>query len=269
VTQRRRLDLYSDLMRQDEISFDTLDFITLDQDLELSPSFRHIDNGAVGKIHQIHDHGLPTSIILPLAYKALRVFYYRISVVLSAGKSSTERNSNFSELELASFPIPPVACQIPFSTFMTAPLPFSFSSADIFHNCHLPAMTTPEFIESGEWAGYFCSNTDMRPGGQPAFNVPIQGIRFTTIIHKEDSILDLCSITLFDSATCPFHLEGKLLRDWGKMIFVLCFHTSGTKIPMQAIVTPFGIVASHGYGNLRLWMWLWKTVWSTGRSIHQ
>jgi hypothetical protein len=269
VTQGHRLELYSDLIHQEEMSFNTLGLITLDQDLELSTSFGHIDNGAVERIHQIHEHGLSTSIILPLAYKALRLFYHRIPVTISAGKSSIAQHYNFSKPQLASFPIPPVACQIPFSTFMTAPLPFSFSSADIFHNCHLPVMTTPEFIESGEWAGYVFSNQNMQPGGQPAVIIPIQGIRFSTIVHEENYILDLCSITLFDSVKSSFHFEGKLLRDRGKMILVLCFHTSGTKIPMQGIVTPFGIVASHGYRNFRLWIWLWKAEWSTSLSIDQ
>jgi hypothetical protein len=165
-----------------------------------------------------------------------------------------------------------MACQIPFSTFMTAPLPFPFSSADVFHNCHLPAMTPPEFIESGEWAGYFTSNLNMRPGGEPHFCVPMQGIRFSASPHDEDSILDLRSSRFFHSTTSPFgpfHFEGKLLRDWGKMILVQCFHTTGLKIPMQAIFTPFGIVASFGYGKHRLWMWMWKTAWSAGGSIDQ
>jgi hypothetical protein len=35
------------------------------------------------------------------------------------------------------------------------------------------------------------------------------------------------------------------------MILVLYFHTTELKVPMQAIVTPFGVVASHGSGNLR------------------
>jgi hypothetical protein len=49
VTKRRRLDLYFDLICQDKISFDTLDLITLDLDLEL-PSWWDIDNEAVGRI---------------------------------------------------------------------------------------------------------------------------------------------------------------------------------------------------------------------------
>jgi hypothetical protein len=60
----------------------------------------------------------------------------------------------------------------------------------------------------------------MPLGGKPYFCISMLRVRFSVRVNEEDSILDLCSSRLFNGTKSPFHFEGKLLRDWEKMILV-------------------------------------------------
>lgn len=154
-------------------------------------------------------------------------------------------------------PLPPVATDIPFPSFMKVPTPFSSHCNEAFATCHLPAMTAPDFIEKGSWTEYLYGGQkfmDIRVSifeGSPRLH-PIEGLKFSTKqLSNDPNILDLCS-TKFISVFgwCRFEGQTDIERLWENdheinhqfMIDgrITCLSKSKSKLSCAL----FGIVAS-------------------------
>ena len=250
-----RLQFYKDLLYPDNKYHKEVRLSRIFTDLQRFPG-RAINNGR----YIVHDPGSPMSIILHLAYKALLVIYCELKAAIAKRFDLGEfLHPNWSEKVL----MPPLGVRVPFSSHMNPPLPFSLCCTEMFSSCHLSIMTTPEFIESGTWAGYFCTNWSGGNYGKVKVDHALRDIHFTTTKNEaEANLLNLRSSKVLSGRMGPYHFEGKLWRASGKIDLV---QSDGSEdedkdinIYLQAIMTPFGIVAIRAGGFRRTWMWIWK-----------
>ncbi len=218
-----------------------------------------------GGLTRFHDPNSPTFLILPMAYKALLVIYYELMSEIEGGIIGEAWDPQTTSYPPGAGPLPPTALNIPFSSLMQVPSPFSLGCAEMFSTCHLPVMTSPEFIESGEWTGYYGPhlNQPFPESTNSKFDGPMKGIKFSVSEHEVDpGMLDLHSSgDLFDFRGA-FHFEGQIWRNTGKINLRKCWENDLTEMDLQALLTPFGILASRCEGGVGHWMWLWKTEWS-------
>jgi hypothetical protein len=204
-----------------------------------------------------------------MAYKVLPVIYYDLVWEIQNGKlkgphSQFETPSSLSKG--VPLPLPLTTFTIPFSSFMQIPLPFSLGSAGMFSTCHLAGMTTPYFIESGEWTGYFGGqlHRPLQKISGARFELPMEGIQFSVSTHKGDpGILDLRSVGKANDYKGEFYFEGELWRATGKTNLRRWYQNFPLDMSFQALMTPFGIVASWGVAE-GYWMWFWKSQWPAG-----
>jgi hypothetical protein len=258
LSRNQRIQFYGDLKGQDLTNGSAEDLRVFYLNLEVFP-WISMDGGG----SRFHDPGAPTFLILPMAYKALPVIYHELLLEIERGIIK----DRFTEMAMpapARLPLPPTAFDIPFSSLMDVPVPFSLGCAEMFSYCHLPVMTSPEFIESGEWTGYYGIHLNQPFADSPRsrFDVPMEGIKFSVTTHEaEPGILNLRSNGKLVDSRGAFHFEGQIWRDSGKINLRKCCENDPIETHLQALLTPFGIIASRheGVGH---WMWLWKSKWS-------
>ncbi|KAH6674776.1 hypothetical protein B0J14DRAFT_21804 [Halenospora varia] len=187
-------------------------------------------------------------------------------------------------------PLPPRVDQIPLSTFMMLPLPFSKDSVKEFNRCHLGKMFTIEFITKGTWDGYQVMALDSveRPisVGEPMVRVRFArliisatssnstAIKFSSQGGFTDAMSDLSLDGFFDVIS-TFTLEG-FLNEGDAKLEIKKIYSAGSELPglpMQGVMAPFGILATFGGLEEQRredrrdfsshWLWLWKSRWSS------
>ena len=154
----------------------------------------------------------------------------------------------------------PTSTSIPFHFMMDVPLPFSPNAAIKFASCHLAKMTTVDFLEDGEWAGYY-SLRHWRDERVP-FDPPMHGIRFVGTTNS-DSTTTLNLRGTGEDAVGAFDLEGKLAPETGHLVLRKTYSGGSPVWDWVCIMTPVGIVGSWGEDIYGGWIWLWKTGWTT------
>ncbi len=160
----------------------------------------------------------------------------------------------------------PTAASIPFHLMMDIPLPFSPSATMDFTSCHLAKMATTDFLEDGEWAGFFSKSFDQHD--YIIFDPPMHGIRFVTTAGSDSpDTLDLHG-TGWDSMG-DFSLDGTLVLGTGQ-ILLKKVHSIRHGYPAwdwACIMTPLGIVGCwkrSPYSVNSILVWMWKVGWTTG-----
>jgi hypothetical protein len=195
------------------------------------------------------------------ANKALSIFSFELRSALLGNFVHNTSNTNTAPTPRTLLQ-PPSTLDIPFLSFMDLPLPFSPNVAKIFGTCHLHTMTSPEFLEDGEWAGYYCFSIPRADNVH--FDPPMSRIRFVTSRHSADSRTLGLSADGIDSVG-SFHLQGEINSETGRVIIRKEYnHGVPWAWDWFSIMTPFGIVGSWGRQDWGGWFWLWKTSWSGG-----
>ncbi|CAD6574884.1 MAG: hypothetical protein ASARMPRED_006960 [Alectoria sarmentosa] len=152
----------------------------------------------------------------------------------------------------------PTSTSIPFHSMMDVPLPFSPNATTELASCHLAKMTTADFLEDGEWAGYYSYGL----GGSGGFDPPMHSIRFVATANS-DSPTTLNLHGVGTDGIGSFDLDGKLVPETGQVLLKKVYWASITW-DWACMMTPMGIVGSWGRSNYGGWVWLWKTGWTAG-----
>ncbi len=152
---------------------------------------------------------------------------------------------------------PPDLRRIPFSSFMRLPLPYSVSATADFATCHLAAMATPEFLQDGEWVGYYSYSG---PAAVPSvtFDDPCREIRFK--VTPAGGVLHLQVERALD-AIGRFSLTGQLTVRTGEFTLAKDYGV-GHAWTLLGVLTPFGLVGTWGTPGWGGWFWFWKAEWS-------
>jgi hypothetical protein len=165
--------------------------------------------------------------------------------------------------ELGALESYPTSDVIPFSTFMTIPLPFSEFSTRNSASCHVEAMTSRDFLVGDEWMGYY-KDVENINGLDP----PMRGVIFES--YKQSVIPELRILrgrgTDFRG---EFTLLGEMGADDGKLILGKRY-INGDSWQYSGVMTPFGIVGKwYGRSSTDVaggLFWLWKAKWTRGSS---
>ena len=159
----------------------------------------------------------------------------------------------------------PTAFDIPFHTMMDLPPPFDSKAAEKFASSHLARMATPEFIEDGEWVGYYSAFAG-RITKPPKFDPPMHSVRFSAL---RSSTLPNETLSLTGEGkdgVGPFHLCGSLSVATGCLRMDKKYQNAPIHWVWRGILTPYGIVANWGYSNGGGWVWLWKASWTNSNA---
>ena len=99
----------------------------------------------------------------------------------------------------------PTATSIPFCSVMDLPLAFFPNATLELASCHLAKMTTADFLEDGEWAGFH--SWFYSPGHCVVFDPPMHGIQFFAI-----------GVWYEMDGMWAFDLQGHLIPGTGRII---------------------------------------------------
>ena len=77
-------------------------------------------------------------------------------------------------------------------------------------SCHMAKMTTVDFLEDGEWAGYY--STSHASGGYQHFHPLLHGLRIAATAQS-DSASTLNLDGTGNQGTGPFDLDGTLVPE--------------------------------------------------------
>ena len=162
----------------------------------------------------------------------------------------------------------PTSTDIPLHLMLDVPLPFTSSASVESLSCHLAKMTTVDFLEDGEWAGFYSISYSPRRGrGESAyFDPPMHSIRFVATAQSSDpTALSLQGTG--EDAIGAFDLEGKIAPETGNISLRKTYSGGSPVWDWICIMTPMGIVGSWGRGEYGGWIWLWKTGWTTNQHL--
>ncbi|KAF2870016.1 hypothetical protein BDV95DRAFT_574896 [Massariosphaeria phaeospora] len=161
----------------------------------------------------------------------------------------------------------PRLAKMPFHEWMHIPPVYGEAAQQAFSQSpQLQKMTTPEFLSSGEWQGYY---TDQRWGG-PHLDPPMRSIRLDGLPPGPGDRHCAC---LIDSTSYGHDLHGFFdilsgkVSTSGQVQFVKRYAASGWEWYYKGWVTPFGMVGywgrNRGYETWELggYWWIWKVEW--------
>lgn len=160
---------------------------------------------------------------------------------------------------------PPSAADIPFSTFVDLPLPFSGSGGSggggkTFQSCHLRTMTSATFLEDGRWTAYYSLTTVFPSRVQPLFQPPVIDIQFTARPRSgaEPELLELRAAGADHAG--PFTAVGSLRAD-GRME-MLETNWRGQKWLWSLQMMPIGLFGTWGTSDdTHGFLWMFKEAW--------
>lgn len=153
----------------------------------------------------------------------------------------------------------PTSSSIPFRLMMDVPLPFAPSATMEFASCHLAKMTTSDFLEDGEWAGFY--SMSYGPDECMSFDPPMHGIRFVaTATSNSPTTLDLHGTG--EDGIAAFDLKGKIVPGTGQIFLRKVYSGGSPTWEWACMMTPVGIVGSWGDQNYYGGLWLWKVGWT-------
>lgn len=158
----------------------------------------------------------------------------------------------------------PTSTSIPFHLMMEVPLPFSHNVTMEFASCHLARMTTVDFLEDGEWAGYY-SVSHAGVGGACFlhFDPPMHNISFVATANG-DSPTTLNLHGTGEDGESAFALDGFISPRTGQIMLQKVYSGGHPAWDWTCIMTPMGIVGSWGQSDYGGWIWLWKVGWTAG-----
>jgi len=185
----------------------------------------------------------------------------------------------------------PVPTKIPFSSFTPEEflLPFAGQFFRSPETSYLKTMTSKEFLEDGEWVGFFGHSTRLE---HPSWAAPLVDIRFTTSPHApsaqegEQSTDDSSDTDSIPEGVEVLNLEfhGAIVEDLEPEAQRLYFKLSGQirstgRIDMvwtgehtqpydwNSWMTPYGMVGFWGTNNSDHGpVWIWKKAWTASES---
>ena len=163
----------------------------------------------------------------------------------------------------------PIMTDIPFHLLMDVPLPFTPSATEELASCHLAKMTTVDFLEEGEWTGFYSVPIiGFNPWSDttPRFDPPMQGVRFVaTADQNEQRVTYLQAVG--NDAVGAFDLKGRLAPRTGEILLTKTYSGGSPVWDWVCMMTPVGIVGSWGRADYGGWIWLWKPAWTAGRQL--
>lgn len=211
-------------------------------------------------------HELKRSLCLPAddsshfsVYRPKVLMQRRIQALVTVGLFSVILRNYLEALRHRSlcrgddfFPmIAPTSNSIPFSSMMDLPLPFSPTATIDLPSCHMAKMTTAEFIEDGEWAGYYCTTSQLH--SYQYFQTPLYGVRFVAT-GEGDSASTLNLQGTGNDGTGVFDLDGTFFQETGQIVLTKEY-VGGQVWTLVGIMTPMGIVGSWGSSDYGGWLW--------------
>ena len=133
-----------------------------------------------------------------------------------------------------------------------------------FPSCHLAKMTTVDFLQDGEWTGFYSMSFSPRRGrGESVyFDPPMHSIRFVAYAQCGGDPTVLTLQGTGEDAVGAFDLEGKLAPETGNINLRKTYSGGDPVWDWVCVMTPVGIVGSWGEGEFGGWIWLWKTGWT-------
>jgi hypothetical protein len=162
----------------------------------------------------------------------------------------------------------PVPSKIPFHTCMDVKSIFDAPAAR-FDTCHLRAMTSPEFLSSGLWTGYYTDERlqDYLGIETILFDPPMFEINIIARALSPHDATARGARTKIDRQSKgtdshgKFRLEGRIYAN-GTVDIVKTYLSGDTSWVWTGQVTPFGIVGHWGnqwqFGG---YFWIWKEEW--------
>ena len=209
----------------------------------------------------------PISTIRPLTYYSLMC--KRTLALLAAGLLSVllREANHWNPIQRVQYlnQIPRMACpvpsQIPFSSMMDLPLPFSSDAAKAFATCHLVKMTKVKFLQDGEWTGVFSVHYDRNINRILVH--PMDVARVTATVRDYDSsVLDVHGTV--EKSGRIMNFDGEVDRGTGQVGLRMRAINSIEGCDCNCIITPVGIVGSwrtrsFDYHGL---IWFWKSSWT-------
>jgi hypothetical protein len=183
----------------------------------------------------------------------------------------------------------PVPTKIPFSSFVPEEflLPFAGQFFRSPETSYLKTMTSREFLEDGEWVGFFGHSTRL---DNPSWAAPLVDIRFTTSVHEPEQApaqggQSTDASTDTDSTSegveiLDIEFNGAIVEDLEPEAQRMSFKLSGQirssgRIDMvwtgevaqpyewNSWMTPFGMVGFWGTNNSDHGpVWIWKKAWT-------
>ena len=112
-------------------------------------------------------------------------------------------------------------------------------------------MATADFLEDGQWARYYFTNSRLRSYQHP--QTPIDEMRFVAT-RESDSARTLNLHSTGTDGTGAFDLDGTLFQETGQ-ILLMKRYVGGQVWSSAGIMTPMGIVGSWGSIFFGGWMW--------------
>jgi len=180
-----------------------------------------------------------------------------------------QKRSNDPRLTLE----PPRAEKIPLSRMVNNPTP-PFSAIDGLSDCYLKTVTSKEFIETGEWVGYYSYGSSLTRS--PSFDFPMEKIKLRVrSTTSNESISDADGVAAAQPSTV-LHISGRGEDNVGKFRILGDIHPDG-RAPLvktyeqgfgwnwETKMTPWGLMGFWGAeedGSRHGWVWLWKKEWS-------
>ena len=159
----------------------------------------------------------------------------------------------------------PTLTEIPLHLMMEIPLPFSPTSNKNLASCHLAKMATAEFLEDGEWAGFY--SMPQARVQSIVFDPPMHRIRLSaTPDHNSSHLLHVQGTG--EDGIGSFDLYGEIIPQTGQICLRKEYSGGSPVWDWVCMITPFGIVGCWGrrihrhYGG---WVWLWKVSWTASR----
>jgi len=139
-----------------------------------------------------------------------------------------------------------------------------------FFRRHLEDMTSVQFIEEGEWAGFealppFALRAlNGYKNERVIFDEATRGLRFKTSPSSVNpNILVLRSNE--QRHRCGYedwYFTGTVMKDTGVIVMSKIGLQSHLRFWWKGLMTPFGILCS---GAIQSWFWLWKEDWTLSR----
>ncbi|KAH8655018.1 hypothetical protein BGZ60DRAFT_152105 [Tricladium varicosporioides] len=131
---------------------------------------------------------------------------------------------------------------------------------------HVSTMLTQEFLEDGEWVGYYSNSMDPESFH---LELPMTGVYFQVCDEIKQHLMLPFSTHPFQSLTSKgsdsvgtFKLEGHISSLDGAFGMEKRYD-SGPTWEWKGRMTPFGIVGTWGaLGDRYGYIWLWKRAWS-------
>ena len=158
----------------------------------------------------------------------------------------------------------PTLTNIPFNLTMDLPLPFSPGAITDLVSCHLAKMTTIDFLQNGEWEGFYSINYkhwNRSDWNHIAFDPPMRGIHFVATADIDRS----AALSLHgtgEDGVGAFNLDGRLARGTGQIVLKKVYEGGHPAWDWDCLMTPVGIFGSWGTRRWGGWVWLWKTSWT-------